>query len=96
MEQLGLIGREAGLDIAQRLSPSELSEGHHAKQVGAAQRAHARIALVLLDDSTEGLPRHELHHLREQRLAHVHATPQVVQTREHRKAAIRNSNRGYP
>jgi prephenate dehydratase len=96
VEQLALIGRQAGLDVAQRLSPCELRERHHAKQVGAAERAHAGIAVVPLDDSTEGLPRHELHHLREQRLAHVHATPQVVQTREHRKPAIRNSNRGHP
>jgi hypothetical protein len=96
VEQLALIGRQAGLDVAQRLSPCELRGGHHAKQVGATQRAHARVALVSLDNSTEGLPRHELHHLREQRLAHVRASPRVVQTREHRKAAIRDSNRGHP
>ena len=68
----------------------------HAEQVGAAQRAHARVAIVALDDASEGLPRHELHDLREQRLAHVHASPRVVQTRKHRKCAIRNSNRGHP
>lgn len=96
VEQLGLIGRQKGLDVAQRLAPRELRKGHHAKQLGAAQRTHTRIALVPVDDSTKGLPRHELHDLREQRLAHVHASPRIVQTREHRKPAIQNSNRGHP
>ena len=49
--------------------------------------ANTRIALLPLEDASEGLPRHELHHLREQRLATVHASPRVVQTREHRKQA---------
>jgi hypothetical protein len=53
VEQLGLIGRQARLDVAQRLVPGELREGHHAKQVGAAQRAHTRVALVPLDDSAK-------------------------------------------
>lgn len=55
----------------------------------------------LLDPSQDchpdaGLAFSELHDLREQRLAHVHASLRVVQTREHRKRAIRNSNRGHP
>jgi len=85
VEQLGLIGRQAGLDVAKRLSPSELGKCHDAKQVRASQCAHTRVAVVPLDDAGEGLPRHELHHLREQRLAHIHASPQVVETRKHRK-----------
>jgi hypothetical protein len=96
VEQFGLIGRKTCLDISQRLAPRELRKSHDAKQVRAAQRTNAGIALVSLDDSPEGLPRHELHDLRKQRLAHVHASPRVVQTREHRKPAIRNSNRGHP
>jgi len=94
VKQLGLVGRQARLDVAKRLAPCELREGHDAKQVRAAQGANASIALVSLDDSSEGLSRNELHYLRKQRLAHVHALPRVVQTREHRKRAI--SNRGHP
>ena len=96
VEQLGLVGCQARFDVAQRLAPGDLREGHDAKQVGATQRASARVALVSLDDATEGLPRHELHHLREKRLAHVHASPRVGQTRELRKSADQNSNRGHP
>lgn len=39
-------------------------------------------------------PWHEPHHLCEQRLAHIHAPPPVVETRKHRKSGNRNSNRG--
>jgi Ser/Thr protein kinase RdoA (MazF antagonist) len=75
VEQLGLIGGQAGLDVAQLLAPCELHEGHDAKQVRAAQRAHAYVAPVPLDDLTKGLSWDEFHHLREQRLAHVRASP---------------------
>jgi hypothetical protein len=96
VEQLGSIGGQTRLDVAQRLAPSELRKGHDAEQVGTAQRAHARVALVPFDDAPEGLPRHELHHLREQRLPHVHASPRVRHPREHRKPAAHNPNRGHP
>ena len=96
VEKLGLIGRHAGLDIAQRLAPGELGESHDAKQVRAAQRAHSGIASVSIDDPSETLPRHKLHDLREQCLACVHASLRVVQTRTHRKSTRQNSNRGHP
>src|SRR4029079_6908047 len=60
---------------AQRFAPSELREGHDAEQISTTQSAHARITLVPFDDASEGLPGDELHHLCEQRLAHVHASP---------------------
>jgi hypothetical protein len=78
VKQLGMIGAQANLDVAQGLAPSQLREGHHAKQIGAAQSAHARIASVAFDDASKGLPWHVLHDLRKQRLAHIHASPQVV------------------
>jgi hypothetical protein len=63
--------------------------------LGIAQRAHSRIAVVSFDDASEGLPRHELHDLREQRLAHVHASLRVVHSPEHCNLARLNSNRGH-
>jgi len=51
----------------------------------AAEGAHSRIALVPFDDASKCLPRHKLHHLRKQRLAHVHAALPVVESRKHRK-----------
>jgi hypothetical protein len=95
VKQLCLIGRQAGLDVAQRLAPRELCESHDTKQIAAVQRAHARIASVPLDDASEGLPRHELHDLREQRLAQVHASLRALPTREHRNSPTRSSNRGH-
>lgn len=78
MKQLGLIGRQTGLNVAQGFAPSQLREGHHAKQVGAPQGACARIATVAVDDASESLPRHVLHDLRKQRLVHVHDLPQAT------------------
>jgi hypothetical protein len=78
VKQLRLIGLQANLNVAQRLAPGELREGHDPKQIGAAQRAHARIALVPFNDASKGFPRHKLHHLRKQRLAHIHAALPVV------------------
>src|ERR1035441_6797475 len=45
VKQLGMVGLQANLDVAQRLAPSELRKGHDAKQIGAAERTHTRIAL---------------------------------------------------
>jgi hypothetical protein len=85
VKQLGLVGFQTCFDVAQGLAPSELRKGHDAKQVGATKCSHTGIALVPLDDASKGFPRHELHHLRKQRLAHVHAALPVVESRKHRK-----------
>ena len=78
VKQLGLIGCQADLDVAQRLAPRQLRECHHAKQIGAVQGAHSRIAAMAVDDAPEGFPRHILHDLRKQRFAHVHTSPQAL------------------
>ena len=75
VKKLGLIGRRASFNVAQRLAPGELRPGHDAKKVGTAQCANTGITLVPIDDAPQGLPRHVLHHLREQYLAYVHAVP---------------------
>ncbi len=60
VKKFGLIGRQANLDVAQRLAPSQLRKSHHAKQAGAAQSANTRIAAVAFDDAAKGLPRQHL------------------------------------
>src|SRR5216683_5996328 len=47
-------------------------------------------------NAAKGLPWDELHYLREQCLAYVHAILRVVETRKHRKNALAISNRGHP
>jgi hypothetical protein len=96
MKELASICRQAGLDVAQGFAPGQLREGHDAEQIGAAKRAHTCVATVSLDNAAKCLPRHKLHNLRKQRLAHVHVLPRVVQTRQDRKCRFRNSNRGHP
>ena len=78
VKQLGLVGLQASLDVAQGFAPGQLRKGHDAKQIRAAQRANARIPGIPVDDAAKGLPRRILHHLRKQRLANVHEAPQVV------------------
>ena len=80
VKQFALVGGKTRLDVAQRLAPRQLREGHYPKQIGAIQGAHSSIATITIDDTSEGFPRHILHDLRKQRLAHVHASLQVHQT----------------
>jgi len=70
--ELGRLRREADLDVAQALAVGQLRKGHDAKLFGAGQRLHVAIAVAPIDDAMEGLPRQEVHQLREQRLACVH------------------------
>ncbi len=74
--QLGQIGRQIGLDIAQALAPSQLRKRHGAELLGARPRAHTGVAAMALHDASEAGPRDELHDLREQGLADVHEFPQ--------------------
>lgn len=45
-QRLALIGRQAKFDVAQRFASGQLRKCHHAKQIGAVQGAHPRIATV--------------------------------------------------
>ena len=70
--KLGRVRPKCGLDIAQRLSPSDLCVGHDAKVFGARQHHGAGVARVARHDAREARPGHKLHELRKQRLASVH------------------------
>ena len=66
------VGAKSHLDVAQTLSPRQLSKSHHAKLFRASHATNARVAAVAIDDATKARPRHELHNLRKKRLADVH------------------------
>ena len=70
--QLAGIGRQAGLNIAQALAPSQLRKGHGAELFGARQRAHAGVAAVTLNGARDARPGHKLNDLCEQGLACEH------------------------
>ena len=78
--QLRLIGQQTGFDVAQTLAVSQLSKGHGAELLRAAQAAHSGIAAIAIHDARKAGPRNELHDLCEQRLAHVHSSPPEVST----------------
>lgn len=73
----GVIRAQARLNVAQRLPPCDLREGHCLKQAGAIQGAHTVIPAMVFDDVTKGLPQHVLHGFRKQLLARICAPSQV-------------------
>ena len=79
--KLAGLSRQTHFDIAQALAVGQLREGHDAKLLGATQAARPVIAAVSIDDAMEGLPRQEVHDLREQGLAEVHGDSGVDETR---------------
>ena len=89
VKQLGLVGSEAHLDVAQRFAPGQLRKRHDTKHIGTTECANASVAVVAFNDATKRFPWHVLHDLCKKRLAGVHVVPQVVQTCEHRKCTNR-------
>ena len=81
MVKLTRLSGQTHFDIAQALAVGQLREGHDAKLLGATQAARPVIAAVSIDDAMEGLPRQEVHGLREQGLAEVHGNSGVGETR---------------
>ena len=76
--KLAGLSRQTHFDIAQALAVGQLREGHDAKLLGATEAARPVIAAVTIDDAMEGLPRQEVHDLREQHLAEVHGDSGVA------------------
>ena len=92
--ELGSVGAQRDLDIAQRLAPRQLRVGHDAKVLGTAQRADANVSRVACHDAREAGPRHILHHLRKQRLAGIHMQlPELSTPGNYSKRTFRVSNR---
>lgn len=95
MIELGCLGRQAHLDVAQALAVGQLGEGHDPKLFRARQRANALVAVVTRDVSGESRPRQEIHELGEQRLADVHGDLRA-KARKTARTGNRRSNRHHP
>ena len=67
--QLGRVGRQTGLDVAQALAPAQLREGQGAELFCARLAAHTGLAGLALHDAREARLRYELHDPGERRLA---------------------------
>ena len=94
--KLAGLSRQTHFDIAQAFAVGQLREGHDAKLLGATKAARPVIAAVTIDDPMEGLPRQEVHDLREQRLAEVHGDSGVEKPGTLAQTAISNSSRRHP
>src|SRR5204862_7558845 len=83
------------VDIAQAIAIGPLREGHDTKLLGATETARPVIAGVSMDDAMEGLPRQEVHDLREQGLAEVHGDSGVAKPGTLAQTAISDSSRRH-
>src|SRR5271168_3181551 len=92
--KLAGLSRQTHFDIAQALAVGQLREGHDAKLLGATEAARPVIAAVSIDDAVEGLPRQEVHGLREQGLAEVHGDSGVAKPGTLAQTAISDSQVG--
>ena len=68
------IGQQTGLDVAQTLVLSQLSEGHGAKLFGAGQISNSGIASIAIYDTAETGPWNEPHGLSKKCLPHIQAS----------------------
>ena len=94
--KLASLSRQADLDIAQAFAVGKLGESHDAKLIGATEGSYPVIAAVTIHDAMEGLPRQEVHDLREQRLASVHRCERFGKACSLPKPRNRRSNRRHP
>ena len=92
--ELGGVGTQCDLDVAQGLAPGELRVGHDAKVLGAGQHRNPRIARVARHDACKAGPRHKLHQLGKKRLAKIHWKSRKLSIwGNHQQMQHRNSNR---
>jgi hypothetical protein len=73
--KLGGLCPQTSFDVAQALAISKLGKGHAQKLVQTTEAADVEVATVFLDQSPEGVPRREFHHLGKNQFASVHRMP---------------------
>ena len=81
---LGRLRPEAELDVTKTLAVGQLCEGPHPQWLGAGQRLHAAVAVVIIDAAREGLSGQKVHALSENRLAKM---PRSLRRNNSRKTA---------
>jgi hypothetical protein len=72
--ELGVLGAQTGLDVAQALAIGELGEGHAAVLVETTEALDPMLAPIPMNTASEGMHRQMVHELRKDELASVHAT----------------------
>lgn len=75
MVESGLLSAEGGFHAAQTFRVSELSESEAEELIPAGEVLEVAMAFVPLDTVLKLVTRHELHELRENRLALIHRLP---------------------
>lgn len=70
--EFGGLRAQTRLDVAQAFAVGQLCKSHRQKLVQAAEGAHVEIAAIFRHQTAKGMPRRELHELRENEIANVH------------------------
>ena len=70
--ELGRLGQQTALDIAQASPVGQLSEGHAQKLIPTTKCSGIEVALVLADQPSKGVPWRQVHQLGEHELSRVH------------------------
>ncbi len=72
--ELGVLGAQTGLDVAQALAVGELGEGHAQVLIEAGKALDPMLAPIPTNTASEGMHRQMVHELRKDELASVHVT----------------------
>jgi hypothetical protein len=73
--ELGVLGAQAGLDVAQALAVAELGEGHAEVLIETGKALDPTLASIAANTASEGMHRQMVYELRKDKLAGVHPTP---------------------
>src|ERR1035438_165318 len=86
-------GAQTNFDLAQTLAPGQLGKSQAEKLVPASEGADFVIAAVTIHTTAKLVRGNEIHQLREDRFACLHASLPPVEPTQHGQKGIQNSNR---
>ncbi len=91
--QLGALGAQARLDVAQALPKRQLRERHAQKLIQTGERLDLAFPAIPSHTSTKRRQRKVLHQLREDQFAVVHQSPLQSRASQGYRTGVRSSNR---
>jgi hypothetical protein len=93
MVELLLAGAQTRLEVAQTLPLRQLSEGHTKELVATREAPHTAITTVTRNASIKGIPRCEIHDLREHRATGMHGPLRGLRSEQDASGPRPSSNR---
>ncbi len=91
--ELGVLGAQAGLDVAQALAIGELGEGQARIPIETGKALHLVMAAIALDAAPKGMKGKAVDRLCENDLARIHKPSPRLKPRQHGGPSDRSSSR---